>query len=129
MTKQQLIGKWKLVEMVHEKDGRKFWPMGKNASGVLEYFDQGDRMHVRITRNAKLDGAPDATDGPFAGAVMEYSGRYRIQGEAIVHAIQESTYPGWKGKEEPRPYEFQGNRLILTAKQKNETGTIIWQKE
>ena len=45
---------------------------------------------------------------------MAYSGRYRVEGDDVVHTVEMSLYPDWNGTEQRRHVRLDDARLRLT---------------
>jgi hypothetical protein len=136
-----LSGDWTLVAWRRiAGDGTISYPLGDNASGTLMYSTSG-RMAVHLS----AAGRPNlATDDPLGGTEDEraaaystclaYVGRYEVQGDIVVHTIDECLYPNWAGAEQSRPYTYADNELVLrTPPMVTATGTVVnelaWARE
>ena len=48
---------------------------------------------------------------------LAYCGRYRVDGDCVVHTVEMSMYPNWVGTEQRRAYRFDGDRIVLRTVQ------------
>lgn len=46
---------------------------------------------------------------------LAYSGRWRLDGNRVIHAVEMSLYPAWTGTELVRVVSFVGEELVLSA--------------
>ena len=44
---------------------------------------------------------------------MSYSGRYAVEGDAVIHEISVSLFPNWIGKKQKRFFRCDGDLLVL----------------
>ena len=116
--RQRLIGTWKLVSTEQTlKDGstRPFPQFGPRAVGFLMYQADG-YMSAFLAH-------PDRTNEAFA-----YCGRYEIDVERkqIIHLPEIATNPSFVGSRQVRPFELDGNRLILSDLEKEDPEVVRW---
>lgn len=139
--RDRLIGSWKLVsteETLRDGSTRPFPQFGPNAKGFLLYHADGymcavllnpDRPKSRDSVDTALDEKVASADGTFA-----YCGRYEIdlRRKEIVHLPEIATASGFVGSRQIRPYQFEGERLIFTDKEKGRSPVarwkIVWEK-
>ena len=136
----RLVGTWKLISTEEKlKDGgtrpfRQFGPHGKGflmyqADGHMCAFIQNPNRSKSSDLVAALDEKLAVDDGTFA-----YCGRYEIDVERrqIVHLPEIATAHGYVGSRQVRPYQFEGQRLILSDIEKEdaevESWKIVWEK-
>jgi hypothetical protein len=119
----ELIGRWYIVswEQLYE-DGRVQKPMGDKLEGFIDYSAEGN-MVCMISRadraNFVTGGQWNASNEEKAGAynsMLAYGGRYRLDqganGTTIVHMVDYSLFPNWKGGEQKRELAFQPDGTI-----------------
>jgi len=58
-------------------------------------------------------GTPDEQARAFSTFVA-YAGRYRIEGDAIVHTVETSLFPNWVGTTQRRLWTLSGDGGTLT---------------
>ena len=140
-VKQRIVGTWKIVSSEETlKNGKKrFEPeLGPHGIGFLIYSADGHmcaqgmnpdrpawKNNLKPTDQEKLS----AFDGSFA-----YCGRYEIDAEKhiLLHLPEVSMTPDYVGTRQIRPYRFEGTRMILGDKEKDdpevESWQIVWEK-
>ena len=140
-VKQRIVGTWKIVSSEETlKNGQKrFEPeLGPHGMGFLIYSADGHmcaqgmkpdrpawKEKLKPTDQEKLS----AFDGSFA-----YCGRYEIDAEKhiLMHLPEVSMTPDYVGTRQIRPYRFEGTRMILGDKEKDdpevESWQIVWEK-
>jgi lipocalin-like protein len=117
----ELTGTWKLLAWRRiAGDGTVTYPLGADASGLLVYTANG-RMAVQMAAANRPSLTSD--DPPLGGDVQQraqaystclaYVGSYELQGDTVVHRIEESLYPNWSGAEQVRPFTYDGTELVL----------------
>lgn len=116
----RIEGQWNLLAWRRlTGDGAVSYPFGEHASGMLVYTATGG-MIVQMTAAGRT---PLNTNDPIGGEVADrakaysgylaYFGRYEVKGQEVHHIIEGSSYPNWIGAEQARPFELEGDRLVL----------------
>jgi len=118
-TKDQLIGTWRLISQETEyADGHREYSRGNQPDGILMY-DANGNMSVHLVRTE--EPRVKHTDLAAFDTAMEqyhgYFGTYEVdEGEQIVyHNIIGSAFPPYRGTQQIRHFELDGNRLTLFA--------------
>lgn len=138
---QGLIGRWIIVSWEQQyADGRLERPMGEQPEGFIVYASDG-AMACMISRKDRsrfvTGGQWNASDEEKARAydsMLAYAGRYRTDGEIIVHMVDISMFPNWKGGEQKRELSFQPDGTIaLTARLEQGTpearvSRLVWRR-
>jgi hypothetical protein len=119
-----------------EADGSTAHPLGNAPSGLLVYTPEGDMaVMMTATDRSKLD-----TDDPVGGSVEEragayssclaYVGRYRVEGQSVIHELETSLYPNWSGTSQVRPFLLDRQRLVLQVLDADgkPTNEISWRR-
>ena len=139
-VRRRIVGTWKLVfEEDTLKDGRKTHEFGPNGKGFLMYSADGHMCAVEMNPNRpkwKNPAKPtrqekaEAFDGSYG-----YCGPYEIDSKhnQLIHLPQVSTGPGYVGTRQFRPYQFEGNQLILTGGTPEDqpevaSWKVVWEK-
>jgi hypothetical protein len=139
-ARDALVGAWRLLSWENQAaDGRVTYPMGTDALGYLIYTADG-RFSVMISRA----GRPGfAANDLFGGTMPEqaqavegfvaYAGRYRFDGDRVVHHVELSLFPNWVGSDQERAVELSGDRLILSARPlllggKRQVPRLVWER-
>ena len=68
-----------------------------------------------------------------ADIYISYCGRYKTQGDAVIHHIELSLFPNWVGVDQKRFLQFDGNRLLLSTppilvEGTEQTSHLIWER-
>lgn len=117
-----LLGTWTLVAWYNETDdGRRFYPLGPDATGYISYSQDG-YVFVQLTAAGRADFA---VNDPFGATVEEdsaamksqisYSGTYEFRGDHVIHRVTHATCPNWVGTEQVRYALFRGDEMQLSA--------------
>ena len=121
MTKNRLVGTWKLVSFgTHGEDGSVLYAYGENPVGYIMYGQDG-YMHVAFMKAER----PKISNDTFALATMEekawaavhyesYSGKYEIKGDKVFHHVEVSLNPNWVGSVQERDVQLKGDMLVLS---------------
>lgn len=134
-VRDRLLGTWKLIateETVKDGSTRPFPQFRPNAKGFLTYQADGhmcallvnpDQPKSTVAIEKTLNKKAASFDAAFA-----YCGRYEIDAgqKHIVHLPEVATHPGYVGSRQVRPYEFDGNRLILSDIEKEDPTVVRW---
>jgi hypothetical protein len=116
-----LIGTWALVATEWRRaDGRHANPFGPGAVGILIY-DAAGHLSAQVMRAGRPAPPPEAhagIDTAMANAVpgyVAYFGAYSIDDGAgtVTHRVAGSAFPAWVGREVPRRFVIEGDRLTL----------------
>ena len=118
-----LAGLWRLVSMEQRyDDGRVVFPFGEDAQGYIYYAPDGF-MSVAFQKAGRkpfeTGGQWTASDAEKARAydsVLTYCGRYTVEGDRVVHAIEMSLFPNWIGDRQVRHFELADDRLVIKAR-------------
>lgn len=140
-VRNRLLGTWKLVSTEDTlKDGttRLFPQFGPHAQGFLRYQADGymyailanpDRTNWSAQATGRIEEAMKAGEGTFA-----YCGRYEVDVKKgqIIHVPEVATNPEYVNSRQIRPYQFEGDRLILSDTVKGDPQVarwkIVWEK-
>lgn len=107
-----LLGTWRLVsfEMEPQDGSGKFSPMGKAPAGFLSFLPDG-RMAVVITAEGRKPGTSEQERAALYSSLVAYTGRFRVEGDKWVTAVDASANPAWAGTEQPRFFTVSGDTL------------------
>jgi hypothetical protein len=135
MTEQELVGAWSLVRFLVEfSDGRSpIYPYGEEAGGMLLYTPQG-RMSATLSRGDRKPFAAGGLEAAAAAAPEEkcaafdsylaYAGRYRIEGDEVIHTLDFSLMPNAVGTEQRRKITWDGEILRLSYELPTRSGNL-----
>jgi hypothetical protein len=124
-----LVGSWRLVrwEIAYPASGRVSTPFGIDATGLIVYAPDGF-MSVVLRRRERLAdrraGAPDLSEHDQAfcfSTYMHYAGRWHVEGEEVVHAIEHALHPDLVGTRQRRRVELHGDELELRGDERFDT--------
>lgn len=140
MSPDQILGRWNIVSWLQlYDDGRRQAPLGENLEGFIRYLDDGDM--VCIIANADQPGfttggqwnASEAERARAYSSMLAYAGKWRIDGDCVIHAVEQSLFPGWKGGDQRRQVRLEGNSLYIEARleagtPEARTAQLKWQR-
>lgn len=135
-----LVGSWRLISCDSRTEaGEVSYPYGADAVGLLVYTPEG-RMVGLIERAGR---ARFASDDPFAGSVEEkasiaetflaYAGTYEWRGDRVLHRVEMSWFPNWRGGVPERLAELDDGRLTLRTGSRLMRGArreaaLVWER-
>lgn len=141
-----LLGRWHIVswEQLYA-DGRVQQPMGEHLDGVIDYSAEGN-MTCLISRRERANfvnggqwNAPDEDKAAAYNSMLAYGGRYRLEQAdgktVIVHMVDYSLFPNWKGGEQRREVELRADGSIaLLARLEQGTSEarvaqLVWRRQ
>lgn len=140
-ARENMVGVWRLVSFETEtEDGDTDRPFGDAPLGRLVYT-AGGIMSAHLGRGDRPAFADLGEDnGARALGAMKthfsYAGRWRLEGDRVVHEVDMSISPDWVGTEKTRRVAFDGPDLILTDEaleprlgRKAGVGRLRWRRE
>ena len=140
MRQNSLVGTWRLISCeLRSANGEINYPFGQDASGYITYTEDGYMfvavMNSNRSKFASGDFKRGTTEETVAAArtYLSYCGKYDIQGNTVIHRIEVSSYPNWIGMDQPRFFEFDGDRLILSSRPLlvdgiQQTFLVVWER-
>ncbi len=117
---KDIVGSWRLIGWRRiDEHGNISYPLGADAVGLLIYGPDG-RMAVQMTTKNRpnlaihdpLSGEPAELARAYS-TCLAYFGTYEVDGDFVIHNVQQSLYPNWSNTEQRRPYNCDGQTLIL----------------
>lgn len=139
ITPEQLIGTWTLVSWTRIEGDVRSDRFGPGVKGLISYTADG----FIFAQLEAADRKPFAGGDPFGGTPDEcqaamstglsYCGRWRLDGDTIVHSVALSTFPNWVGTELLRFARVEGDRVVLRTPplpRKGVIGTaeLVWRR-
>nr|WKU62170.1 Aln5 alnumycin cyclase [uncultured bacterium] len=114
LSEKDLIGAWRLVSLYYrDEDGSTGeGPLGPAVDGLLIYGEHG-YMGVGMMRVGDRPGA-DHRPGYPEDCYLGYSGRWRSEGDVVVHDVAIGSHPRVVGTEQVRDVRLDGDRLVLS---------------
>lgn len=141
---QKLVGAWRLVSVVGTDPTFHF--AFDHPTGVIIY-DRSGWMSVQIDikgiRKPFLNGPANGTGEEKVAAFdnyIAYYGTYTLdlKAQTVTHHLRDASPPNWRGANNVRWFEFQGNdRLLLIPREdgkggvvdrKNATFKLLWER-
>lgn len=127
-------GSWRLVSYDVEVrgTGETFPPMGAQPTGYVMFSAEG-RVWFMLTGDGREPAHSAQEKARLLETVIAYTGRYRIEGDTWITAVDVSWDPAWVGTEQARQFRREDDRLqVLTPwrvmpnwADKGETRSII----
>ena len=113
-----IVGVWRLTKFISEETETKeiSTPFGEEPSGHMVFTAGGHVMALGVGSGRRPLSASHPTDAERAElfkTLFAYSGRYRIEGETIVHDVEASWNEGWTGTAQVRMAKVDGNTLAV----------------
>jgi len=146
MTLGEVVGVWGLVSFERRTgNGEISYPFGPSAVGRLIY-DRSGYMSAALMSGERpaLGMPPENVKGMrpsflsirvihriFTAAMLHssYSGRYRIEGDTIIHQIEVSSLADWTGTELRRSATIENGQLALRfADAQGAEMTLRWKR-
>lgn len=133
--REQVVGAWTLLEYTREdKNGERYYPLGKDATGYLLYTPDG-----YMSAQLMAQGRPTYTLGDLHTGTEEemaqaahgyhaYSGRYEVdeENQTLYHHMEMSMIPNRIGQVQDRKIEMDGDRISISS---NMTSSrILWRR-
>jgi Lipocalin-like domain len=117
----KIVGTWKLVSASSKAASgeQNEPPYGLNPAGFLTYTEDG-----RVSAMISYDGRKLLSAGAKPPTLLEeqaeafktflaYGGRYRLNGDKVIHSIEISSIQNYVNRELVRTLTFQGDQIIL----------------
>jgi hypothetical protein len=124
---EQLLGSWRLHSWTIVGDDTVRTPFGGDPMGTLIYSADGRMVAVvaRSDRSPLPGNKPsDAGAVELAAAMLSffcYSGRWSIDGTAVIHSVDLALNPGMVGTDQRREIELSADGLGLTLSADEQT--------
>jgi hypothetical protein len=123
-TSSQLLGTWKLVSVEDTTQDGRVQPssqFGLHPHGFLMYEPDGYMCATIVDGDRPPWKAPDhPTDAEkmaYYDTFIVYCGTYKLDSatSTVTHYPEVAWTPAYVGSTQPRPFRFEGNKLIITA--------------
>jgi len=132
-----LVGTWKLVSwqvIVENETPRNVF--GAHPNGFLVLTRDG-RAIVLTTAQDRRPRMGDAERAALHKSMLAYSGKYRVEGNDFVTAVDVSWNEEWNGTEQRRHFRLEGDKLFIESAPgpsivfpgKVDFRRILWQRE
>ena len=140
---KRFIGAWSALswELRPTGGGEPYYPLGKDATGMLIYSADG-HMSVVLSKPGRapfetpwlLEGSP-AEKVAAMDSYVSYAGRYEIHEKEnkVIHHVEFSLFPNWIGTAQERFFKFEQDDLVLSAAPFEKDGIeqaafLVWRK-
>ena len=135
-----LVGSYRLASFRDiADDGEVREPLGPDAIGLIIYSAERciSAVLMRSDRpnfaEGDILGGSDAERIAAFGTVSAYAGRWTIEEAHVVHRLEAATFPNWTGTVQRRPYELEGDRLLLLPPRllmdgKMRRSELVWER-
>jgi hypothetical protein len=113
---EPVVGTWRLVsyDVVVRATGERFPAMGERPVGYTMFSREG-RVWFMLTGGGREYGDSDRQQAQLLETLIAYTGRYRIEGDEWVTAVDVAWNPAWVGTEQRRQFAIDGDTLqVLT---------------
>jgi len=127
-----IVGEWRLLHwrrLINEDTVE--YPLGEDAKGLIVYLPSGLMMVQMTAGNRPAIPGGDPLGGPHSDRAAAYStclayfGRYEVRENQVVHEIEASLYPNWSETTASRPFELDGDRLVLRTPPATTDGNTV----
>ena len=134
-AESNIVGSWNLVSLL-TKDvatGSTTSPLGEHPKGRLVYTPQG-RMMALLVHERRSSPQIDEDRINLHKNMVAYSGRYKVEGEKVVHYVDVSWNESLTGTDQVRFFKLEGDKLTITApvdliNGPRSTSILIWERE
>jgi hypothetical protein len=113
-----LVGVWRLLacDTEYQDSGRREPYFGAAPpAGYLVFTSQG-RVVALLVGGERAPGESEEEQAALFRTMVAYAGRYRLEGEKFITAVDVSWNEAWTGTEQVRFYSLDGDRLdVVTA--------------
>jgi hypothetical protein len=136
-TAQDLVGSWKLVSNILDRDGKKSDQFGPSPNGVL-FFEANGHYALVITRadlpkfpgDGRSSGTADDNKAVVNGSIGHF-GTYSVEDGAIIFRVEHSTFPNWDGGVQKRPVTLKGEDMsffVASASAGGGSSVVSWKR-
>jgi len=105
-----LVGTWKLLSQEAIVEGEA--PEKVFSNGYLIVTREGRVMALFTAENRKA-GMGDAERVALHKSMAAVSGKYRVEGNTFVFAVDVSWNESWNGSEQRRHFRIEGDKLFI----------------
>jgi hypothetical protein len=127
---EQLVGRWTLQSWTAGRaDGAVTHPFGRKAQGTLIYT-AGGWMTVQLAGQGSGLSSDEVwtnfdVHADTAARQLAYCGRYRTDGDVVIHDVTMSTFGQWVGTSQIRRCQLSGDILILRTEQDGSDRDVV----
>ncbi len=116
-----LHGIWRLRSYLEQQpDGQWRSALAEGAHGYISYWPQGVmQVVIGSPDRPRLRGEWAAVPAPQKAECLDrlvaYGGRYRVEGERVIHEVDTCWIPNWEGRELVRQVSFPEPNVLQLA--------------
>ena len=116
MLADRLVGTWELVSYkVEDKEtGTLIDAMGSTPRGRV-IFTRDGWVAFNLEGSDRKPASTDAERAALLNSLVAYIGRYRVEGDQWVTAVQTAWAPEWVGSEQRRTVRLDGDSADVTT--------------
>lgn len=113
----RIEGVWKL-----KKYARRFLDTGEVRTDMLPqayilYTPGGFMMSITVEEKRQPPAGEVLTDAErvrlFKSIISAYSGRYKVEGDTVIHEVEMSWNEAWTGTKQVRKFQVVGDELVI----------------
>jgi hypothetical protein len=114
--KDKLVGSWRLIAFKVQANDTKETKdaLGPNPQGRMILTASGYVTNYRVAAGRK-PAETDAERAQLLRTMAAWTGRYRVEGNKLIVKTDSAWNEEGTGRELPRTFMVEGNRLILTT--------------
>ncbi len=131
----RLLGAWHLVdcELIFSDGRPAVQPYGPDGRGLIIYSPEGwmsatlsraDRAPLSVGSLEWAHRAHAAARAAAFDGYLAYAGRWRVEGDEVVHSVELSLVPDAVGAEQRRRVTFDGEELELSYSLTARSGVV-----
>lgn len=136
--RDQVIGTWSLIEYTREnKEGERYHPLGKDATGYLMYTADGYLAATLSRAGRESQNYSDVGDlhtgtlkemAQAANSYHAYTGRFEVDEatQTLYHHMEMSLVPNRIGQVQDRVIQMKDNEILITSQ--NTSSVIRWRR-
>ncbi|WP_207541007.1 lipocalin-like domain-containing protein [Sabulicella rubraurantiaca] len=109
---RMLLGAWRLVQNERRMEDTGEVIIRPDPRGFAVFEPMGRAMFV-MTGSGRSPPADDAQAAALFNGMTAYTGRFRVEGDRIIIAVDVAWHPAWEGTEQVRFFAVEGDRLTL----------------
>jgi hypothetical protein len=135
----RLFGSWRLVSFQTRIVGEEVAPremFGPHPFGRI-VFTPEHYMAVFISRPDRKSATDQAEAAALLSSMLAYTGKFRVEGDKFVTAVDGAWNEIYKGTEQVRYFALDGDKLSIRTPEQNSAivpgkrtvGTLAWERE
>lgn len=111
-----IVGSWRVMsyELEFQDGSERRFPLGPRPNGYLVFGADG-RMMAYLEADARKAPQSDEERAAAYRTMMAYTGKYRVQGDKWITAVDGAWNVEWRGTDQARSFTLSGDRLTVVA--------------